>query len=159
PEVMTPPARVNQARKPRLIPTGVVVVGSLASALLGLAGATEIIGNTVRLGEQSVVSHSPWRLPRTLDWGDVKEVTYSGRGDAISIRGVDGTRIKVSFMLSGMGTLYDELDSRFDPSVFWQTLPLFEAVGIRPLPDIGSFKTNTEGPENPGRAGGERGGE
>ncbi len=135
PEIMNRPAGRNPARGPRQIPTGLVVVGSLGVALLGIGGLAEMIGTSVRLGEQTVVGHSPWRWPTTIRWDDLKRVTYSGRGDAMSLWGGDGARIKVSFMMSGMRTFRDELESRLAPSVFSQALPFFSAIGIRRLSD------------------------
>ena len=106
-----------------------IIVGLLAFGFLTAFLIVETFGVSIRISDQSIVAHSAWRLPRTIAWDDVVRVNYSHVMAWFVVVGSDGTKIRASLFLSGIGTLVSEINSRLAPPVFEKARAGFAAIG------------------------------
>ncbi len=108
----------------------IVGVGLLAFGLSEGFLILETVGVSIRLGDESIVGYAPWRMPRTIDWKDVRHVHYSHAMKWFIITGSNGTKIRVSVLISGVGTLVTEIHSRLAPPAYEKALSGFSTLGL-----------------------------
>ena len=106
-----------------------IIVGLLAFGIFEAILIVETFGVSIRMSDQSIVAYSAWRLPRTIAWDDVLSVSYSHAMYWFVVIGSDGTKIRASLFLSGIGTLVSEINFRLPPPVFEKARAGFAAIG------------------------------
>jgi hypothetical protein len=62
---------------------------------------------TVSWTEQGIAIRSPWARARSISWQDVEGVTYSESMRWFVVRAKDGTKLRVSLYLGGIGQLLE----------------------------------------------------
>jgi hypothetical protein len=97
----------------------VLVAVLSCGAFLAVAAAMVMEFTRVRAawsaGEVSFTS--PWAGSRRLRWNEVAKVDFSRSASWFVVRDRNGTAIRLSTLLGGLGDLLDELKQRTDPAV------------------------------------------
>lgn len=88
---------------------------------LGIWLLVEAISVRIVLCDQSITSYCAWRLPRTIHWTDVDEVSFSSLAQWFVVKGRQGEKIRVSPLISGIGEFASEVRSRLPPSAYRRT--------------------------------------
>ena len=111
--------------------------GKIALIVIGIAlgFATSLLvvqtfGFSIRIGDITIVGHSPWRMAKIIPWHEVRLVSYSHPDKSITITSSSGVKIKVSLFLSGLGSLLAEFRSRLEAGIYQEALLGFEVAGI-----------------------------
>ncbi len=105
-----------------------LVIGLSAIALVAGFPVLEAFGVSIRLGDQSIIGCAPWRLPRTIDWNDIQSIKYSDSMKWFLIEDSNGTQIRVSILISGLGDFVTEIRTRLQPSTYQHARPGFDTV-------------------------------
>jgi hypothetical protein len=105
-----------------------LVIGLAAIALLASFPVLEAFGVSIRLGDQSIIGCAPWRLPRTIDWNDIQSIKYSHSMKWFLIEDANGSKIRVSILISGLGDFATEIRNRLQPAIYQQAKPGFDMV-------------------------------
>lgn len=85
----------------------------------------ETWGIRVEFTDRSITGHSPWHLPRTIEWMDVIEVRYSQFWDGFLIRGGCGETIHASRFLVGVGEFASAMRSQIRPQICGEAMRKF----------------------------------
>ena len=107
----------------------VAIFGSFA--LVAAAGLLETLTLRVEVSPRGVQIDSPWSGVRTLAWNEIVEVGYSPAMMWFTLRGRDGTRIRVSRLLRGIPDLARALRAHLEPRVFEAATPHLESPILR----------------------------
>lgn len=84
------------------------LVGGFVALLVPLT--LEVERRRIELGEDAIVSRSPWRGPVRMSWAEIGAVAWRAVANELELRSRAGGRLRVSVWLSGTGTLADELE-------------------------------------------------
>jgi hypothetical protein len=94
---------------------GAVVMGtviSVAIVVVLLGTVAELTRVRVEWTDTAVTLASPWSTPRSLDWDEIVEVTYSPTAAWFVVRGRGGAKIRLPNLLGGLGDLFEEMKRR-----------------------------------------------
>ena len=97
------------ASKDQTVIAGFVGGGLFAICMILLA---EFLFVRVEFDEYSIYTFSPWRKQRIIPWGDVVGYGYSDINQWHILKTAHSGSVRLSVLLSGLGTVIDELKKR-----------------------------------------------
>lgn len=77
----------------------------------------EFTGVRVEWTDAEIGFTSPWASSRRLRWNDIVQVKYAAAARWFIVRGRDGTKIRLSYLLGGLGDLLEEMKRRTSDQV------------------------------------------
>jgi hypothetical protein len=80
--------------------------------LLALYIVVDFEGSYVTWDDRAIISATPWRRPRAVEWANVATSRFDQERGTLEIKGIDGTTIRLQKLMSGIPTLRAELRSR-----------------------------------------------
>lgn len=104
------------ADAPRINAVSLIVGAFFAS--LSLYWIVEANGARIVLSDETMTSHSSWRLPRTLAWTDVTDVSFHDRKQVFVVKGQGGEVIRVPTMFLGTRDLAERLRAKVPAEVY-----------------------------------------
>ncbi len=94
---------------------GIMVCLAMSTAALSLLLEFNLARAT--WSESRIVSHSPWRKERSINWEDVAEVRFSSAANWIVIRDQSSVRIRLPTLFGGLAELLQTLKSNAPQSL------------------------------------------
>jgi hypothetical protein len=89
---------------------GISIGLGLVVVLVGMVA--EFTRVRVEWTDTAVSFASPWSAPRSLEWDEIVDVTYSRTAGWFVVRARNGTKIRLPHLLGGLGDLLEEMQLR-----------------------------------------------
>ena len=87
-------------------------------ALLGGLVMLETFRVRIILSAERITGETWWRRSRTIGWADVAEVSYSQLGGWFVFRAMDGQKLRVPLLLTGIRSVRYAVERHLRPEQF-----------------------------------------